>query len=925
MPAAAPQHLPLASSANFPQAARAWLALVGLAAAWTSGAAGQSEQGFEQGPASWQLRETDCELPATAWTHERTPAEKHAGLSSEHFRFQTGHGSKILVAHSVDPSHLIPELQPEVWLKANRGGIRLAARVVIPPAANRGGQGPVKIMIDGPRYDHIGNWQRLSFGTGADSVEQRARDQLWTLSSKTGAALDIDKAYVDLIVLNLYTGPGACDVWIDDLRMGGAVTAETASPDAAATGSIEDAYAVRLVAQQEGDPEATSWVRFDGNIIELGGQPFFARAVLHNGEPLDFLKELGFNVVELRGPPTLEQLMAAQSLDLWLVAPPPASAGLQPIGLEFDRVLAWSVGRNLSGRDLDHAIQTAKEIRYSDPRKGRPILADVRSNWSDYGQTVNIVATGCDPLGGGFRLSEYGQWLAQRQRLAGPSVPIWAAIPTELPSEVVTQIAALSGRVPPTPFAPQQVEAAVFEALAGGARGLRFLSRTRLDATDPVTLLRAQTIRWLNVRVSQFEPWGAGGAVAGPVAQADPNLKVTALRTERARLLLIQRVTGLEQWTAGDAPLSKVSFVDVGASATDRAYWLAPSGMIPLPLSTIHGGAQIELEHCPSLAAVVVADSPVVVNRVSSAYRTLAGQSLSQLRTDLIRNWLAIVQLVDRQMSQLGQVDPAASAAINEAITLLQRSETMLASGNELTADECADQCEQRLASARRQFLSQARGPFHSAAASALLIHPLLVPQHWGLANHLSQANWFPNALAGGDFENLPHLVQNGWINRRSEEDDIETLVELTPSAAVGGRLGLSLTAKSNRAGLEVVESAPVWITSGDIPVRGGQIVRVHGWAKLAAPLQGSREGLTIIDSLGGASLAERITEVGQWQEFSLYRGVPADGRFNVTFALTGLGTAQVDEVTVRIADPAQLPPESVPQESANATSGVQR
>ena len=79
--------------------------------------------------------------------------------------------------------------------------------------------------------------------------------------------------------------------------------------------------------------------------------------------------------------------------------------------------------------------------------------------------------------------------------------------------------------------------------------------------------------------------------------------------------------------------------------------------------------------------------------------------------------------------------------------------------------------------------------------------------------------------------------------------------------------------------------------------------MRIHGWAQLAAPLQGSADGLLITDSLGGAALAERITQVGQWQEFALYRGAPADGNLTITFALTGLGTALLDEVTVWVAD----------------------
>jgi hypothetical protein len=828
-----------------------------------------------------------------------------------------------LVAHDVEPSVLIPELRPQVWVKSNRAGIRLLARIVIPKSKAPDGSGPVRVMIEGPKYSNAGDWQQLQFGEGATSLSHLFEERLWELRTKFGSQLDPEGAYVDLIVLNLYTGPGTCEVWVDELRIPGAVRADSKSVVASDQEPAQDLLVVRQVSQQVEVLQRDSEIRFDGNIIELSGQPFFARVIQHNGEDFAWLQQIGFNVIELRAPATAQQLQQAAQLDLWLVCPPPTTAGLSPIGGEYDRVLAWTVGRNLTGRDLDNIQHIVAEIRQSDSRKGRPIIADVRSNWSDFGKTVDILATSADPIGGVMRLNWFGQWLTERQQLAGRTVPIWAGIPTELPAELLAQVAALSDNVPPTPIESQQLEVAVFEALAGGARGLRFVSRSRLDATDPVTALRVQTLKWLNVRISQCEPWGAGGAVAGELPLSDQALKVVALQTEKARLLLIQRPTEFEQWSSGDGPIQKISFVDVGASAMDRAYWLAPSGMIPLPISNIHGGSQIEIERCPSSALVVITDDPVVVNRLAASYRSPDGQSFSQLRLAIVRNWLAVVQLIDREMGRMGRSGSIAGGAINEAVTFLQRGEAMITASNALTADEYIDQAEQRLALARRQILSEARAPFHSDAASPLLVHPALVVNHWQLARRLSQANWLPNALAGGDFENLQHMVEHGWTNRRTEDDSIDTHVELSPTAAVGGAFGLVMSASSRRtSGLDVIESAPVWISSGDIPVRAGQTIRIHGWAKLQGPLQGSHEGLTIIDSLGGRCLAERITRSDQWQEFSLYRGVPADGNLNITFALTGLGTALIDEVTVRVADPHSPTMTTAAQGSSAAAPG---
>ena len=58
-----------------------------------------------------------------------------------------------------------------------------------------------------------------------------------------------------------------------------------------------------------------------------------------------------------------------------------------------------------------------------------------------------------------------------------------------------------------------------------------------------------------------------------------------------------------------------------------------------------------------------------------------------------------------------------------------------------------------------------------------------------------------------------------------------------------------------------------------------------------------------ISDNLGGPSLAERIPATNGWQEFTIYRGVEKSGEVTVTAAMTGVGTAMVDEITIRTMD----------------------
>ena len=130
--------------------------------------------------------------------------------------------------------------------------------------------------------------------------------------------------------------------------------------------------------------------------------------------------------------------------------------------------------------------------------------------------------------------------------------------------------------------------------------------------------------------------------------------------------------------------------------------------------------------------------------------------------------------------------------------------------------------------------------------------------------------------------------------------------MELAESSAVDGQYGLKLTTSekpaAGRRG-ELVEAAPLTIETPPVKIRSGQMVRIHGWVNVPQAMAGTSDGLRIVDSLGGEAMAERIPITDGWREFTLYRGVAAAGELTVKFEMTGIGTASVDEVTIRAID----------------------
>src|SRR5262249_50912649 len=131
----------------------------------------------------------------------------------------------------------------------------------------------------------------------------------------------------------------------------------------------------------------------------------------------------------------------------------------------------------------------------------------------------------------------------------------------------------------------------------------------------------------------------------------------------------------------------------------------------------------------------------------------------------------------------------------------------------------------------------------------------------------------------------------------------ITSQVEISTEAAHSGRSGLRLVAAAADPDKQqsIVETAPVWVTSAPVRVEQGDVVQIQGWLRVVKPIEGSVDGLLVIDSLAGEALAERFTKAGEWQQFTMYRAAARAGTMGVTFAVSGLGEAWIDDITIQV------------------------
>ncbi len=844
---------------------------------------------------TWRLLKHDCNLPSSAWSQRERPGDANQHRRIEQFDYFCGPGSQILVARSIEPCLLIPDLSIRVDVMAPLHGVQLLLHVVLPEAVSSNGAESVAVWIHGPATQSAGRWETLAVGEGSScDLAKLLQQQTWGLKSQAGRNISLDRAYIDQIALNIYTQPGQNRVDVAEPVIQGAVSAQQFL-----TPPIIRDNQLRLAAlTQDGLTDAV--VQRKGSVIEVNGQPFFARIIQHNGEPFAYLRTLGFNTIQLPASATDVQLVEARQAGVWLICPPPPSLGIKPIAADFDRVLAWSLGDALAERELTGARQRAQEIRDFDSRRGRLIVAAVRAEWANYSGFCDALLTGQTTMGGTFPLASYAAWLHECSESFGHSIPLWVDVDTELSSRLIRQAAALGGQTPPTPILHQQALFATYEALSAGARGIRFKSRSRLDATDPATRLRALTLTWLNRKLGQVEPWAMGGARMGTLPLGDTGLSVTALKTNRAQLLIVQRKTGWEHRVAGDAPLHTIHVRDIYSGVADRAYLLAEHGL-PLISSQFGGnGADIQIEHCPASAAVVLTQDPQVVASLSGNGSGSDQRPLVTLHAELVRQWLTVLQLVESQLVRYGRSSPSASGTLNEASAMLRKADEMLRSGSFATASLFIDQADQRLADTVREMLAIAYQPFRDHAAAPLLSHPCLLPAHWQLADRLAQNQWQANGLAGGDFENLQHMVDAGWQNVRTNESQYQTTVELTAPAAAQGSFGLRLAAVNLEAPRGLPQQPPLEIVSAPVAVPGGHMIRIHGYVNIQRQPAGAAGALVIADNLGGDDLALRVAVTEGWREFVIYRATTEPVTLRLNIQLNSPGEVWLDEITVR-------------------------
>ena len=81
-------------------------------------------------------------------------------VASEHLRLSAGPGTRVVVGQQIPPARVIDELSPEIWIRSDRAGLQMMARVVLPRSPDPASGRPMTTYVIG---DLHGDFSKIRY------------------------------------------------------------------------------------------------------------------------------------------------------------------------------------------------------------------------------------------------------------------------------------------------------------------------------------------------------------------------------------------------------------------------------------------------------------------------------------------------------------------------------------------------------------------------------------------------------------------------------------------------------------------------------------------------------------------------------------------------------------------------------------------
>jgi hypothetical protein len=884
---------------------------------WAFPGSAQGQQihrnGFETRETAW-LKGT-ADTPFNELVHDVTDSMYRSGQYSEHLQITSQQGNSITYYYPTAKAPINDDLVISLWLRANRPGVQLMARLVLPKERNPNNlDEPLTTILRGDLGQESSRWQRMEVRRPANL----ARQQQQLMRAKLQRDVDFTDAYIDRLILNVYCGQGFTEIWIDDLEIGPVLDTTPFQATSRQTGPV------KLLPPGE-SPQAvkrTGVVELARGQLRVNDRLFFFRGIRHSDTPLRVLREAGFNTLwfdRSTAPATVEE---AVNRGFWLIPllpttdEDPQAASAENIQreinrfLERDAVLFWDLGGGLTEEQTSVVSQGVRLVHAADPQ--RPVGADAWDGLQPYSLSLDLLGVHRWPLMTGLELPEYRRWLNQRRLLARAGVFLWTWVQTHLPdwyTSLVYDRPAIAAFDEPIGPQPEQIRLLTYLALSAGCRGLGFWS-DRFLADSHYGRDRLLTLGLLNQELRMLEPLllsadEPGTDDASWIGTSKPDVRAAVLRTKKGLLVMPIWVGKGSQFVPGQSAVANLTLTVPQVPVGTEAWEISPAEVRCLHQERVIGGTKITVpEFGLTTAVIFTSDNGPngIVVRLQEQVRQSA-KLAAQWAAYLAEEELSKVGRVQEQLVRLGHPLPDGEKLMEDARKRSRASVDLFNKGNYREAYAEAERALRPLRILMRAQWDDAVKELQGLpVASPYAVSFYTLPRHLRFMELVHQGRPGTNVLPNGDFELAPDRVPEGWTAQETTLDDVVLTARRVPDEPKEGKQCLMLKISPKNPQLPppaALERTYLAINSPSIRLQPGTIVRISGWIRIPGPITASVDGVLLYDSAGGEPLAVRLTEATKWKQFVLYRRVPSSGSISVTLALTGLGAAYFDDIRI--------------------------
>ncbi len=847
-------------------------------------------------PPRWHLDTSDCD--ARIVSHKHLADGGVDGRACEVVTMTASNGTEVVLAYPIEPLVPIDGLTANLSVMSARPGARIGFRVRFPYLRPEPTRRPASVIVYGASYKNSGEFSSIGIGM----IERPLRLKTMALRGEYGADANLKDPYVDAVVVNAYSGVGVTALRLDELRVDGIVSVSDVSravPHDASAGT-DQAVANRV----DADKPASAANKDRDNAFPNGK---ITRVLQHNGEPLSWVRTLGFDAVLLSKPPDAAILNEAIQTRVSIYAPAPSAPDpslqslLQPIA-------GWYIGHNetLDATRIESVKMTSRRLRSLPSQWQRPIIAAPSESYRRYVTMMDAMVQDMPMRTRGLTGDEEVRELKRFAHRVGDRVQLAAGIMSTPPERTLQQSEAIAdsiGAPRPSGFRWHSMWLQTMRSLEMAPNAIVFRSTRSLASGSELDTQRSMALSFVNRTIAMLEPWIAGATPITPLPISGAPYRCTHLAKENVEVILLTSTAERgSEVLAGDGQT-----LDLLLSPTDsnKTVWrLTHFSAERLTPDVTPSGTRISIVSPDAAEIIVMSGDPSVggdLSQLAGRYARQAALDRWQLAGDLVRR--TRMQWQTATASRIGN-RPAPNDLIGVAGQTLAEAEPLYRAGDTDSTLRMARRADAWALRSEWQ-LSETLMPDWPRPTSCPPIDCGAAEVQTAWYPLMQENGWSQNYLTTGTLDHAELLTENRWkFGKRLEQRAKSEVVFANRGSYAGPGALLARAASISDDPLPGgYEGTVIQIRSPTVRVPANTAVRIDALVRTIGFGQ-PHQGTLVYDSIGGQEMGVLVRGRSAWTPVRLYRQATEETELSVMFELMGDGEVMIDEVELRIWEP---------------------